>query len=191
MPPAGSSCGRASEELGSRPGVVGVDPTHLLVEVAGVGLTGYEAADWLLDEHAIGVELMDPRRVMPLITYAHGEQDVERLVVALRDLVDRRGEASRAPDVRPLPSRVELRTEQAMAPREAFFAETETVGPREARGRASAELVTPCPPGIPAVAPGEVINEAMIDYFEAVSAAGGFVEGASDQQTLRTMRVVR
>jgi arginine decarboxylase len=36
-----------SEELGSRPGVVGVDPTHLLIEVAPVGLTGYEATHWL------------------------------------------------------------------------------------------------------------------------------------------------
>jgi arginine decarboxylase len=179
----------ASEELGSRPGVVGVDPTHLLVEVTGVGLTGYEAAHWLLDEHAIGVELMDHRRVMPLITYAHGEEDIERLGRALRELVDRRGDPDRAPDVRALPSRAELRTEQAMLPREAFFAGTETVPLRRASGRVSAELVTPYPPGIPAVAPGEVINEAMIDYFEAISAAGGFVEGAADQ-TLRTLRVV-
>jgi arginine decarboxylase len=76
-----------------------------------------------------------------------------------------------------------------MLPREAFFAGTETVPLRRASGRVSAELVTPYPPGIPAVAPGEVINEAMIDYFEAISAAGGFVEGAADQ-TLRTLRVV-
>jgi arginine/lysine/ornithine decarboxylase len=177
-------------ELASRPGVVGVDPTHLLVEVAPVGLTGYEAAQWLLDEHSIGVELMDHRRVMPLVTYAHGEEDVERLVRALRDLVDRRGNPGGSPDVRALPSRAELRTEQAMVPREAFFAGTETVALSQAPGRVSAELVTPYPPGIPALAPGEVVNEAIVDYFEAVSAAGGFVEGASDQ-TLRTLRVVR
>jgi len=150
------------EELGSRPGVVGVDPTHLLIEVAPVGLTGYEATHWLLDEHAIGVELMDHRRIMPLITYAHGEEDIERLVGALRDLVDSCGEPGRARDVRTLPSRSELRTEQAMAPREAFFAQTELVAVTEAAGRVSAELVTPYPPGIPAVAPGEVINEAIV-----------------------------
>jgi arginine decarboxylase len=133
---------------------------------------------------------MDHRRIMPLITYAHGEEDVERLVVALRDLVDRRGEPGRAPDVRTLPSRAELRTEQAMLPREAFFAQTELVAITEASGRVSAELVTPYPPGIPALAPGEVINEAIVDYFQGTSAAGGFVEGAADP-TLRTLRVVR
>jgi arginine decarboxylase len=111
-------------------------------------------------------------------------------VHALRELVDRRGDPDRAPEVRALPSRAELRTEQAMLPREAFFAETETVALSQAPGRISAELVTPYPPGIPALAPGEVVNDAICDYFEAVSAAGGFVEGAADQ-TLRTLSVVR
>jgi arginine/lysine/ornithine decarboxylase len=53
----------------------------------------------------------------------------------------------------------------------------------------SAELVTPYAPGIPAVAPGEVCNEAMIDYLEEIIAAGAFVEGAADQ-SLGTLRVV-
>jgi len=132
---------------------------------------------------------MDHRRIMPLITYAHCEEDVGRLVVALRDLVDRRGEPGRARDVRALPSREELRTEQAMVPREAFFASTEDVAVTEAVGRVSAELVTPYPPGIPALAPGEVVNKAIVDYFQGISAAGAFVEGAADQ-TLRTLRVV-
>jgi lysine decarboxylase len=43
-----------------------------------------------------------------------------------------------------------------MLPRDAFFAPAETVPFKEAMGRISAELVTPYPPGIPAVAPGEV-----------------------------------
>jgi arginine/lysine/ornithine decarboxylase len=88
-----------------------------------------------------------------------------------------------------LPSRRELRTEQALSPRDAFFARTETVKRNEAAGRVSAELVTPYPPGIPAVAPGELYNEATVDYLEEIVAVGGFVEGASDQ-SLETLRVV-
>ena len=77
-----------------------------------------------------------------------------------------------------------------MVPREAFFAQTELVAVTEAVGRVSAELVTPYPPGIPALAPGEVINEAIVVYFQGTSAAGGYVEGAADP-TLRSLRVVR
>jgi arginine decarboxylase len=88
-----------------------------------------------------------------------------------------------------VPSRADLRTEQAMLPRDAFFARTEQVKPSEAPGRISAELVTPYPPGIPAVAPGELYTEAIVDYLEELAAAGGFMEGAADQ-SLSKLRVV-
>jgi arginine decarboxylase len=177
------------DELYSRPGVVAADPTHVLIETAPVGLTGYEADDWLRDERHIDIELADHRRIMPLITYAHGAAEVERLVDGLRDLVDAKGNPGAETDVAPLPSRVELRTEQAMLPRDAFFADTALVRPTDAVGRISAELVTPYPPGIPAVAPGEVYTRAIVDYLEEIAAAGGFMEGAADQG-LSKLRVV-
>src|SRR3954447_20539938 len=88
-----------------------------------------------------------------------------------------------------LPSRAQLRTEQVITPREAFFADTELVKPQQAAGRISAELVTPYPPGIPAVMPGELHTEATVEYLEHVVAAGGFVEGAAEQ-ALDKLRVV-
>jgi arginine/lysine/ornithine decarboxylase len=179
----------APSELARRPGVTAVDPTHILIETCAVGLTGYQADDWLRDERSIDVELVDHRRIMPLVTFAHGEDDADRLVAALRDLVDEHGAPDAGTDVKPLPSRRELRTEQRMLPREAFFAPAETVKPGDAVGRVSAELITPYPPGIPAVAPGEVFSEANVAYLEEIVANGGFVEGASDP-SLRNLRVV-
>ena len=49
--------------------------------------------------------------------------------------------------------------------------------------------MTPYPPGIPAVAPGEVCTEAIVDYLEDVAGAGGLMEGGADQ-FLSTLRVV-
>jgi arginine decarboxylase len=167
------------EQLAASSGVAGVDPTHPLIETWPVGLTGFQADDWTRDERQVTFELVDHRRVMPLITFAHGEEEVDRMVAALRDLVDERGAPGQ--DARlDLPSRRELRTEQAMTPREAFFAQTEMVRPKDAVGRVSAEMVTPYPPGIPTVVPGEVHTEATVDYLEQVVSAGGFVEGAAD-----------
>jgi arginine decarboxylase len=179
----------STERLARLPGVCGVDPTHVLIETAPIGVTGYEADDWLRDERQIDVELVDHRRLMPLITFAHGEAEIDRLVRGLRDLVDQRGKDPDKLDMRPLPTRRELRTEQAMLPRDAFFARTDAVKPKDAVGRVSAELVTPYPPGVPAVAPGEVYNEATVAYLEEIIAVGGFVEGATDQ-SLDKLRVV-
>jgi arginine/lysine/ornithine decarboxylase len=50
-------------------------------------------------------------------------------------------------------------------------------------------LITPYPPGIPVAAPGEVYNDAIIDYLQEIVAAGGYVEGAADQ-SLDQLRVV-
>jgi arginine/lysine/ornithine decarboxylase len=179
----------STDELAARPGVTGVDPTHVLIETASVGLTGYQADDWLRDERQVDVELVDHRRIMPLVTFAHGEQEIDRLVRALRDLVDAEGEPGRDTPVSPLPSRRQLRTEQAMLPRDAFFAATETVKPSEAPGRVSAELITPYPPGIPAIAPGEVLTDEIVGYLEEIVANGAFVEGATDP-SLPSLRVV-
>jgi arginine decarboxylase len=174
--------------LRRRPGVTGVDPTHVMIETASIGLTGYRALDWLRFERHIDVELVDHRRIMPLITFAHGEGEIDRLVHALRDLVDahRDGDPGSVPRY---PSRPAIRSEAAMLPRDAFFADTETVKFDQAAGRISAEFVTPYPPGIPAVAPGELYTEENIAYLQAFVEIGGFVEGASDP-TLQQLRVV-
>src|SRR3954452_4382137 len=167
-----------SQELASLPGVTAADPTHVMIETASIGLSGYTADDWLRDERQVDVELVDHRRIMPLITFAHGEEEVDRFVHALRDLVD--GHADAEDNVPQLPSAPEIRTEQALSPREAFFGQTEDVKPSEAAGRATADWVTPYPPGIPAVAAGEVYTDTAIEYLEEVVAAGGFVEGTAD-----------
>jgi arginine decarboxylase len=177
------------ETLRARPGVTAADPTHVLIETASIGLTGYQADDWLREERQIDIELVDHRRIMPLITFAHGESEIDRLVRALRDLTRERGNPDRPTPVAPLPRGPELRTEQAMLPRDAFFAATENVRPKQAIGRVSAELITPYPPGIPAIAPGELVTNALVDYLQEIVANGAFLEGAADS-SLQKLRVV-
>lgn len=176
------------EELRARPGVVGADPTHVMIETAPIGVTGYAFSDALERDHHITVELADHRRIMPIVTFAHDESHVDRLVTAIRAVVDAKAKDGRT-EVPQLPSRTDLRTEQAMRPRDAFFSDAELVSTEKAVGRISAEMVTPYPPGIPAIAPGEVINQAIVDYLTALSGIGAFFEGAADP-SLKKMRVV-
>jgi arginine decarboxylase len=176
------------ERLKSTPGATGVDPMHVLIETAPIGLTGYEALDWLRFERHIETELVDHRRIMPLISFAHGEPEIDRLVRALRDLVDENPDR-KADDLPQYPSRPQIRSDAPMLPRDAFFAPSELVKFKEAVGRVSAELVTPYPPGIPAVAPGELYTEENIAYLQQFVEIGGYVEGAADPE-LQKLRVV-
>jgi lysine decarboxylase len=77
-----------------------------------------------------------------------------------------------------------------MRPREAFLADTEFVKFRESAGRICAETLTPYPPGIPVIAPGEEITPASIDYLRLELKAGVRIQGPYDDE-LRVIRVVK
>ena len=82
-----------------------------------------------------------------------------------------------------------VRSETVTSPRDAFFGPVDNVPRKRALGRVSAEIVTPYPPGIPALVPGERITQEIMDYLQRFVTSGGFIEGATDP-TLESFRVV-
>jgi lysine decarboxylase len=92
------------------------------------------------------------------------------------------------PQIR-LPSPSEIELESIQLPRDAFFGDVESVPAEKANGRISAEQITPYPPGIPAVVPGERLNDAVIDYLRTGLNAGMNVPDAADT-SLETFRCV-
>jgi arginine decarboxylase len=167
-------------------GVAEWDPLKLCVDVSGLGVTGYQAKEWLMEQRRITVQLGDARQIVCSLTYADDDAAIERLATAVSELAA----APPAPD-RPspaVPPLDQLDLEQAMSPREAFFAETEQVA--DPVGRIAAEMISPYPPGVPAILPGERFNAAMVEYLRAGKAAGMTIPDAADPK-LETFRVVR
>jgi lysine decarboxylase len=82
-----------------------------------------------------------------------------------------------------------VRPQTVLAPREAFFAPNQTVAASDAIGRISAELVAPYPPGVPVLAPGELITAEALAALREVAADGGRIAYAADP-TLATFQVV-
>jgi lysine decarboxylase len=76
-----------------------------------------------------------------------------------------------------------------MTPREAFTAPTRAVPLGTAIGEIAAELIVPYPPGIPVLAPGEVIGAEKVAYLRECVARGLHVCGPVDAG-LGTVRVV-
>ncbi len=73
-------------------------------------------------------------------------------------------------------------------PRDAFFGPAENVPVSEAAGRVAAEMITPYPPGIPAVLPGERLTEPVLRYLVTGLEAGMNLPDAADSR-LETIRV--
>jgi arginine/lysine/ornithine decarboxylase len=185
------------EELQGREGVFDLDPTKVTVRVTGLGYTGYEASEILRRRYNIQVELADLFNVVALFTIGTTRDAAERFVTAFEEM---------ARDDRPVdmyaPSGIlEQRLKHGsyhfpaippmrMLPREAFLADTEFVSFKDSAGRICAETISPYPPGIPVISPGEEITPDLIDYLRLELKAGVRIQGPYDDE-LKVIRVVR
>ena len=168
-------------------GMAALDPLKITVQVTGLGLSGF-AAEEELRRGDIACELADARNMLLLLSYADGERETERLFAALRGMAEEnapmcisRGAASFLA-LPPIP-------ETALAPRDAYFARSEHVDAGAAEGRVAAETIVFYPPGIPVLAPGDVIDGATLAYLRAMKAVGARVVGAADA-SLGTLMVI-
>lgn len=121
------------------------------------------------------------------ISMADTERTGQRLVTALEELIAAAPSLPAPPPIMlPDPSGLELDT--VTLPRDAFLGATENVWAADAAGRVSAEQITPYPPGIPAIIPGERITAEVIDYLRTGLQAGMVLPDPADP-TLKTIRV--
>jgi arginine/lysine/ornithine decarboxylase len=178
-------------EVLEKEGAWSFDPTRVTVSATDIGVSGYQLETILRDDYRISVEMADPLNIVLNVTYGDSRDDVRLLVAALRDLAARYAqkptdsEAMRRVEALRLPAF----TGQAMTPREAFFAPSFALPVSDCGGRVSAEMVTPYPPGIPVLAPGEEISAEAVEYLSLGARMGLHVHGPEDL-SLRTLRVV-
>ena len=165
-----------------------LDRLQILMDVSGTGTSGYQAADWLREHKQTDLGMSDHRRLLATMSFADDKASGERLLDALWAWRKAANDFDPPAPIR-LPSPNEIELESIQLPRDAFFGQVEVVPAEKASGRISAEQITPYPPGIPAVVPGERLNDAVIDYLRSGLNAGMNVPDAADT-TLETFRVV-
>ncbi len=132
----------------------GLDPCRLVFQVE-----DGEKLSKRLQAMGIYPELEDRHHVVAILTAAEEEEDLHRLCRALNfyGYLDQAPYAAHlAPP--PLP-------ERAMEPRDARFAPCGKCHLERAVGKTAAEVIAPYPPGVPVVAPGEVISEKILAYL--------------------------
>ncbi len=164
----------------------GVDPLKLTLVLSSMGADGIAVENDLLAA-GLPVEAAERDTIVAQVSLADTAETVGRLTeVLVRSLERHRG----AP--RPVVTGAAYAVDPVtvISPRSAFFAPTRTVPTQQAVGRVSAELVAPYPPGIPVLAPGEEVTEAVLDALGSARQAGVRIAYAADP-TLATLRVVR
>jgi lysine decarboxylase len=190
-------CGRlirsvamARQRLREVPGVdvldgPGVELTKLVVLLAGAGAHG-NMVEADLVAAGMPVEMADRDTIIPIPTIADDTERVAAFTEVLIAAIERYRGRPRQPSAA---ASWTVEPDTVLAPRDAFFARNETVPADAAIGRVSAELIAPYPPGVPVLAPGELITAAAVDALREVAADGGRIAYAADP-SLRTFQVI-
>jgi arginine decarboxylase len=165
------------EAVLDHPSVLARDPLKLVIDLSGAHADGL-AVDRSLRARGVQVEGADRRMLIPHITVGDDAGRVDAFLPILRAAVDE--QRGSAPETPPVGTSWRAHPEQAMTPREAAFAATERVSAEAAVGRVAAEFAVPYPPGIPALAPGEVIGAELWERLRGEAALGARISYASD-----------
>jgi arginine/lysine/ornithine decarboxylase len=163
-----------------------LDPGKILIDAAGAGMTGLQLAAVLREKYRMETEMQQGPLVLVMTSICDEEDALDRLARALLEIdaggapADRTGAAFSASDLRP---RVYC------APGRAAALEKEEVPFSDACGRICAEYLYYYPPGIPFLAPGEVITRKILTLVEDLQAAGQYPY--RHPEGLRTIRCLR
>ena len=163
------------DELINSDSVFDFDLTKLSIHTLDIGLAGIEVYDLLRDQYDIQIEFGDLGNILAYLSIGDRLQEVERLVSALAEI-----RRCYQKDKSELMSQEYIDPIVAANPQDAFYAEKESLLIEETEGRVCSEFVMCYPPGIPILAPGEMITAKILDYIRYAKEKGCSMTGPED-----------
>lgn len=173
------------KELVNGTSVYDYDVTKLSIYTLGMGLAGIEVYDLLRDEYDIQIEFGDMSNILAYISIGDRIQDIERLVGALADIARLYKKDSTG-----MLSGEFISPKVVKSPQDAFYSEKTSLPIRETKDMISGEFVMCYPPGIPILAPGEMITEEIIEYIIYAKEKGCSMQGTEDPAVENLMVLV-
>jgi arginine/lysine/ornithine decarboxylase len=155
-------------------GIYDLDPSKLTIQAGKTGLTGHELSLILREKYHLIMEMEARDYVLGMTSICDTAQGFHRLSDALLEID---AEYKGTGVLRDLPDTDMMKPRQAMAPYMAMEHKTQTISLKESGGHVSAVFVSLFPPGIPLLAPGEIIDESFIGYMDMVKREGLTVTG--------------
>ena len=161
-----------SRELINGDSVFDFDTTKLSINTLQLGLAGIEVYDLLRDEYNIQIEFGDLGNILAYISVGDKNKNIERLISALSEI--RRNYKKEKKNL--------LESEYispivVMSPQDAFYAEKVSLPLSQCAGRVCTEFVMSYPPGIPILAPGELVTDELIAYIKYAQGKGCTMTG--------------
>lgn len=136
--------------------IAGNEPIKLTIMPKNTGYTGEQMAEYLKGKNIV-CEFCDKDYIVFMFTPETSEDDIQKLETELLN-IPKREKITTAPPKFEIP-------QKKMLPREAAFSNSEIISASESLGRVVAFENVSCPPAIPIIVSGEVIDENTIELF--------------------------
>lgn len=161
------------------------DITKLSIHTLKIGLAGVEVYDILRDDYGIQTEFGDMGNMLAIISVGDTHYNIERLVSSLAEI-----KRIRSKEGIHLWDHEYVAPVVKLSPQEAFYAARKPVLLSESEGEISCEFVMCYPPGIPILAPGELVTKEALDYILYAKEKGSLLMGPQDM-SLEKLFVVK
>jgi len=164
-----------SKELINNDTIYDFDITKLSIHTKDVGLAGIEVYDILRDEYGIQIEFGDIDNILAIISVGDRSLEIERLISSLAEIKRQHMKDSAGMfDHEYIDPRI------VMSPQEAFYSNKKSIPIMGSENKICAEFVMCYPPGIPILAPGELITKEILEYIFYAKEKGCFLTGTED-----------
>ena len=137
--------------------LIGSEPLKLSVDAKAYGYTGEELAV-ILESKGIFCEFYDSDYLVLMLTPDNGEEDMERIEGVLLSIPKKERTVSDTPKY--------IQPRRAMSIRRAMLSPSETLPVDRCLGRVLAVPTVSCPPAVPILVSGELVDEDAIKRFE-------------------------
>lgn len=135
----------------------GSEPLKITVDAKKYGYHGGELAR-ILSEKSVICEFSDPDWLVLMLTPENGEQGVQRLKEVLTAIPRKAPITEQPPAFH--------RAQRVLSAREAVMSPSETVPVEKSRGRILAAVTVGCPPAVPILVSGELIDDSAVSCFK-------------------------
>lgn len=166
------------------------DPTKVVFSLRELGINGIQLEGLLRREYNIQVELSDYYNVIALVTIGDTQETIEQLCRAVEQVTQRAGHFGGSPLSLPQFSYPALPSVE-MSMGRAVRLPVEPVSLKEAVGRVSGSFVTPYPPGVPVLVPGELITLETAEYLEWCLSLGWPIRGMEAAGETMSLSVIK
>ncbi|MEF8809565.1 MAG: hypothetical protein V5A47_01480, partial [Bacteroidales bacterium] len=139
-----------------------LDPTKITIDVSKSGHSSKEIEHILLTKHNIQIEKTTFNTISILLTIGATYSRINRLYLALENIEKRTGNRQISGSEHILKKFRLSISPIRYRPRFAFYSETDELPLEDTENRISARMVTPYPPGIPLLVPGQTVTPEII-----------------------------